>query len=435
MYEPPTQRTGIRAQYAPWPSYGTPYGEMGMPSTASRPLGRPARVLFLHPSDELYGSDQVLLNIVRGLDRRHFEPYVVVANDLNYEGLLSRELDRIGVPHHSTALAVARRKYFTPTGILEFRKRIKDSAAEVSQFVRDERVDLIYTNTLAVWTGAYVAEETGRPHFWHIHEQIERPRLLRDYMRRFVPKHADRIISVSRAGLEHLLTSSDAQQKGMVIYNGLVPQEWMNAPGREAVRAELGCGPQDVVFGMVARLSSFKAPDRFVEAAARLVGRYPHVHFFVAGGPVPGQTAMVEKVEALRLAAPNPERIHVLGYRRDTPALMSALDILVQPSRQPEACSMTILQAMFAGRAVVATEIGGNPELVVHDQTGLLTPVEDVDALTEAMEALALEGPRRVAYGRAGQQRALAYFTLDQQIAATNEVLFEEASRVRAEVS
>lgn len=422
MYDHPPSQTGAHLIRGPWAASSAA-------TSASVASGRPARILFLHPSDELYGSGQVLLNIVSELDQRYFSPYVVVANDFSYEGLLSQELTRGGVPHHSTALAVSRHKYFTPAGILEFRKRVKDSVAEISQFVRDERFDLIYTNTLSVWTGAYVAAETDRPHLWHIHEQIEHPHTLRNRVRRFVPRHADRVIGVSRASLEHLLTSEDARQKGMVIYNGLRPWEWVGAPGRDAIRAELGCGPYDVVLGMVARLSPSKAPDRFIEAAARLVGKYPFMRFVLAGGPVRGRTEAQEQVERLAQASPAPDRIHLLGYRRDMPALMAALDLLVQPSREPEACSLSVLQGMFAGKAIIASESGGNPELVAHDQTGLLIPPDDVDALTEAMEALAVEHPRREAYGRAGQQRALAYFTLDQQIASINEVLYAEVTR------
>lgn len=434
MRDYPPNQPDARPRPTSLPAFGASYGYgvpnmVGAPAGASRPLGRLARILFLHPSDELYGPDQVLLNIVRGLDRRQFEPYVIVGNDLNYGGMLSRELSQSGIPHHSTTLGVARRRYFTPTGLLDFWKRVRESAREIGQFVRDEYVDVIYSNTLSVWTGALVAQQTDRPHVWHIHEQIEHPRVLRDYTRRFVPKHADRIIGASAAALETLGTSREARQKGNIIYNGLRIEEWANAPGREAVRAELGIGPQDLVFGMVARLTASKAPDRFVEVAARLVSRYPHVHFVLAGGPVPGQTAMVRRLERLRLATVDPGRIHLLGYRRDVQALMSAVDVLVQPSRRTEACSLAILQAMCAGRAVVATAVGGNPELVIHDETGLLTPPDDLDALTDAVEVLVLQRHLIPAYGYAGQMRAQDYFTLDQQIAQTNEVLYEETIR------
>lgn len=420
---------GVPYPQEPWSAFSA----SAVMGNATRPLGRPARILFLHPSDELYGADLALLNMLRGLDRHQFQPYVVISNDLDFGGLFSRELDQNGIPHHSTALAVVRHKYLTPTGRLEFRRRRTDSTAEISQLVRDEGFDLVYTNTLSIVTGAYAARQTGRPHLWHVHEQFDRTGVLGEYsyMRRFVPRHADRVISASRAGLDYLLTPEEARRRGVVIYNGQDPQRWVSAPGREAIRAELGCGPRDVLFGMAARLAWGKAPDHFVEAAAHLVGRYPFVRFFLAGGAVPEQASMVAKVQRLIAESPAPERIHLLGYRRDTPALMAALDVLVQPSRQPEGASMSIVQAMFAGKPVIASNLGGTPELVAHDETGLLVPPDDLVALVGAMEALALQRAPRDLYGLAGQRRAMAYFTLDQQVAQTNELLYEEVLRLR----
>lgn len=389
---------------------------------------RPMRVLFLHPSDELYGSDLVLLNLLRGLDRARVHPLVVLANDLPYEGLLSRELTASGIEWRRLPIAVIRRKYFTPTGLVRFINRLRQSTRMISRVIEEERIDLVHSNTLAVWTGALAAQRTKRPHIWHVHEQIERPSVLRDFMRWFVPRHATRVVSVSEAGLNHVLVTPKARKIGMVLYNGLDGREWMNAGGRERVRQELGCGPDDVVVGMVARISSFKAPDLFVEAASQLVARFPQVRCFIAGGPVPGQTAMLEQVQHMMAESPAPERIRLLGFRRDTPDVMAALDVLVQPSRDPEQCSMTILQAMFAGKAVVATDVGGNKELVVDGHTGVLVPREDAAALASALAKLVEDGGTRAAMGRAGQRRALEQFTLEYQIVEFKRLL-EEVSR------
>jgi glycosyltransferase involved in cell wall biosynthesis len=211
----------------------------------------------------------------------------------------------------------------------------------------------------------------------------------------------------------------------MVLYNGLVPDEWMRAAGRERVRAELGCGPDDVLVGMVARISSFKAPDLFVEAASRLLSRYPSMRCILAGGPVPGQTEMLERVQRLIAASPDPSRIRLLGFRRDTPDLMAAMDVLVQPSRDPEACSMTILQAMFAGKPVVATDVGGNKELVAQGKTGWLVQREDPDALAQALGQVVEDARMRSVLGGAGQREALTRFTLDQQVRAFNRLLWD----------
>src|SRR5579859_375982 len=134
---------------------------------------RPARVLFVHPSDELYGSDLSLLNMLRGLDRARFEPLVALANDVTYEGALSRELAAAGIECRHVDLAVARRQYLTPLGLAGFLRRLRAASRLLAQLIRDEGVELVHTNTLAVWSGALAARRTRRPHIWHIQEQLE----------------------------------------------------------------------------------------------------------------------------------------------------------------------------------------------------------------------------------------------------------------------
>src|SRR5262249_13600521 len=128
----------------------------------------PARVLFLHPSNELYGADTSLLYLLRGLDRSRFTPLVLLANDMDSKGLLSAELEKAHIEVHSFPIAVARRKYLSPAGLPGFLGRVRNSVRQVSEIIEREHIDLVHTNTLAPWTGALAAKKTRRPHVWHI---------------------------------------------------------------------------------------------------------------------------------------------------------------------------------------------------------------------------------------------------------------------------
>ena len=395
-------------------------------------LMRPARVLFLHPSNELYGADTSLLYLLRGLDRSRFQPFVILANDLDYSGLLSKELVKSGIKVTSLPIAVARRKYLSPTGLPSFLGRVRSSVRLVSQIIAQEQIDVVHTNTLAVWTGALAARRSNRPHVWHIRESLESPKQLVTLMQRFVPSHSVKVVGVSQAVLENILVTPKAREKGVVIYNGKEPQTWMQATGRERVRAELGIGPGEVAVGMVARISKMKAPDLCVQAVARLQTRYPHLHCFIAGGPVPGQTDAMDELHRLIAAAPAPQRFHLLGERRDAPDLMMAMDILAAPSRYGEGASLTIIQAMFAAKPVVATDVGGNRELVAHGETGFILASEDVDALTRDIGRLVEQPQLRAQLGAAGQQRALHRFTIDRTIAEFNALLWQVYSDAKA---
>ena len=384
---------------------------------------RPARVLFVHPSDELYGSDLSLLNMLRGLDRARFEPLVALANDVTYEGALSRELAAAGIECRHVDLAVARRQYLTPLGLAGFLRRLRAASHLLARLIRDEGVELVHTNTLAVWSGALAARRTGRPHIWHIQEQLERPRPLRLFLQRFVPAHSAHVVGVSQAVLDAILVTPEARAKSSVIYNAVAPEAWMAAVGRERIRAELGCGPDDVLLGMVARVSRMKGTDLCVRAVADLLAAHPRLHCFIAGGPVPGQSEMLDHVRQLVAASPAPDRIHLLGLRRDAPDLMAAMDALVAPSRYGEGASLTIIQAMFSGKPVVASDLGGNLELVADGETGYIVPNENVAALAAAIARLAADPESRAAMGRAGRERALRLFTVERQVSSFNALL------------
>jgi glycosyltransferase involved in cell wall biosynthesis len=107
------------------------------------------------------------------------------------------------------------------------------------------------------------------------------------------------------------------------------------------------------------------------------------------------------------------ERVRLIGFRSDIPALLAAADLFCLTSRR-EGVPVSILEAMAAGKAVVATEVGGVSELVVSGETGLLAPAEDDAALAGALLALFGDRERAIALGRAGQERARAHFTLDR---------------------
>lgn len=388
-------------------------------------MTEPARVLFLHPSNELYGADTSLLYLLRGLDRSRFNPLVLLANDLEYSGLLSAELQKANIAVFPFPIAVARRKYLSPAGFPGFLGRVRTSVRSVSEIIKRERVDVVHTNTLAPWTGALAAKRTGRPHIWHIRESLESPKQLVTLMSRFVPSHSVRVVGVSQAVLGNILVTDEARAKGVVIYNGKEPSTWMYATGRDRIRHELGIDPDAVLVGMVARISKMKAPDLCVQAISSLMPRYPRLHCFIAGGPVPGQTTVLEELRQLISQSPAPERFHLLGERRDAPDLMAAMDICVGPSRYGEGASLTIIQAMFAGKPVVATDVGGNCELVSHRDTGYIVPAEDVESLTQALDALVADSRLRMSMGQAGQQRAQRYFTLDRTVRQFNDLLWE----------
>jgi glycosyltransferase involved in cell wall biosynthesis len=171
---------------------------------------------------------------------------------------------------------------------------------------------------------------------------------------------------------------------------------------RERLRATLGLEPGALVFAVVALLRPGKGHADLLHALARVRLRAPAVRVLAAGDGVERP-----RLEALAAGLGVADLVRFLGARSDVPALLAASDAYVHPSLA-EALPTSVLEAMAVGLPVVATDVGGVPEIVAHERTGLLVPAGRPDRLADAM--LRLTDPAlRVAMGAAGRAWAQAH--------------------------
>jgi L-malate glycosyltransferase len=232
-------------------------------------------------------------------------------------------------------------------------------------------------------------------------------------------RFCDRVVCNSRAAASRLLAHGLPERKLAVIANGLPDDAFAQ------VDPALPRLPNVVRAGMIARMNHpVKNHPVFLRAAAELAGRYPTLEFLLAGdGPLRPE---LERL-AVRLGLKG--RALFLGDRRDIPAVLAALDILVVPSSS-ESLSNVILEAMAAGVPVVATEVGGTPEVVFEGETGLLVPPGSDQALAEAMERFLTQPSLRSHCGAQARQFARTHFACqcarDQYCRLYNRLLEEK---------
>lgn len=195
-----------------------------------------------------------------------------------------------------------------------------------------------------------------------------------------------------------------------VIWNGIDPK---SAPTRVDIargRDLLGIGAEDRAIGSVGRLDPVKDFRTLLHALVALAGRDPRLRLFIVGEG-PEQAALADAIRAADVG----DRAQLLGHREDVAALLPGFDVYVNSSIT-EGISLTILEAMAAERPVVATAVGGTPEIVEDGTTGLLCPARDPDALADAIGALTSDTLLATRLGSAGRQRVLAHFTLDDMV-------------------
>src|SRR5438067_1763084 len=226
-------------------------------------------------------------------------------------------------------------------------------------------------------------------------------------------------IGNSQAVLNELRAEGIPNQKLMLIHNGIDAVKFADTMlDAKKARDRLAVPPDALVFSCVGNLYERKGHADLLQALHLLKDRLPpNWLLFAAGRDTDGNLAKLQHLaDELGLSG----HVRLLGERRDIPVVLSAADIHVSPSWY-ESFPNNILEAMCAGLPVVATAVGGVPEQVADDLTGLLVPARNPTALSEALLALAQHRERRQAMGRAGRERVAREFPITRSVGALEQ--------------
>jgi len=234
----------------------------------------------------------------------------------------------------------------------------------------------------------------------------------------------DAIAAISEGVRQALLASGVPDRLIRVIPSGIDLAPFEEPFDRAAARASLGLEPDEVLAIQVAALAPHKSQTTLLQAAAALGDEVPRLRIWIAGdGPL--REALRAEHDRLGLS----DRVRFLGFRADVIPLIRAADFFVISSYL-EGLGTSVLDAMAAGLAVVATRVGGLPEIVRHEETGLLVPAQDPPALADAMKRLARDPDERARLGEQGRARARE-FSADRTAEATRELYQEVLGRSR----
>lgn len=202
------------------------------------------------------------------------------------------------------------------------------------------------------------------------------------------------------------------------------------APGETDVHREFGFPPGAPLVVLVARLEESKGTADLIDAMAMVAARRPDVRALLVGGGTPAATAaLTDRVRQLGVGA----MVAFAGHRLDVPRLLRAATMSVLPSRS-EGLPNVVLEAMAVGVPVIATAVGGVPEVVVDGVTGLLVPAADPSVLAAAIERLLAEPALAARLGAAGRQLVVERFSMERMVRATEQLyqsLWNRAGRTR----
>ena len=369
----------------------------------------PPGVLFAHAGAELYGADRVLLELAAGLHARGHAVQVVLPGP----GPLHAELARVGVAARQRNLGVLRRRYFTPQGLANRLCRLVGAAFFMRRLIREQRLAIVHSNTTAVLAGALAAWLAGVPHVWHVHEITTRPRWFAWAMAQCVGRLSQRAVFVSAATRDHLCALSPrVRSKAVVIHNGI---DTARARGgqRGVLRRECGWMESHCIVGMVGRINWWKGQGALLDCAARLLPAHDSLRFLMVGGTFDGDNRVRDALLAAIAQQGLAGRVVVQDFRDDVGNVLADIDIFVLPSTEPDPFPTVVLEAMAAGKAVVAFSHGGVCEMVEDGVSGILCRPGSIDSMSEAIARLAASAPLRAQMGQAGRERLHRLFTRD----------------------
>jgi sugar transferase (PEP-CTERM/EpsH1 system associated) len=292
--------------------------------------------------------------------------------------------------------------------------------AKLYRLFRAWRPAIVHTRNLGTIDAVFPAKLAGVPalvhgeHGWDVHDAAGTNRKYR-FLRRVCARLIDRQIAVSEhiaAWLRDTVQLDPARVRQ--IYNGVDTTKFRPDPaGRAALPPAGFAQPDSFVVGTVGRMATIKDPLTLAQAFERLHAgspQRPRLRLVMVGdGP------LYEDVKRALVGSAACDVTWLPGRRDDVAELMRGLDLFVLPSRN-EGISNTILEAMATGLPVVATAVGGNPELVVAGRTGALVPPADPEAMAAAIGAYVAAPELARAHGAEGRRRVLERFSIDGMV-------------------
>jgi glycosyltransferase involved in cell wall biosynthesis len=377
-------------------------------------LPAPHPVLYLSHAVEWGGAEVVLADLWSALDRSRFAPHLACPT----LGPLTERARALDVPVHMLPIGGGS-PWRKALSIPRAARRVRALAAELG-------IRLLHANTMIAGYAAVLAAHSGPPALWHLHIAV-RSRIARAFLRR-----ADAVVAPSQAAAGQVPDAVQAGGRLHVIANGL-PARFFAPRQRGALRTRLGLPADAPLCGIVGRLDPHKGHEVFLAAAAEVLHGHPGARFVVAGAAafassqsrVRGFDARLrERTADLGIA----QAVHFLGHVDDPAALLAELDVLAVPSIAPEAAPRTIAEAMAGGCPVVASRIGGIPELVGDGARGLLVEPGNANALAAAIRRLLDQPELARQMAAAARDRARAEWTLER-FARSVEAVYQRTIR------
>jgi glycosyltransferase involved in cell wall biosynthesis len=358
-----------------------------------------AQIRILHVLTDQEKRLRPLENLVSGLDRNIFSQVICY---LRGDDDKHTRFEAWGHDVISLNISQKKLKSLQPSMVFQLARIMKEKGIDIVHCQRHKPT--VYGALAAYMTGKNLKVIS------HVRGLNRTRSFKRKLLNGILLRRISRIIAVSNAVRDDILRTNlmSSPDKVVTIYNGIDFKTFMDSDlTREEARTQLGLSDKDAfVYGTVGRLVETKGQEVLLKAFARVCEKYPK------------SWLIITELRALSAELNIRERVVFLGYRTDIPKVMKTLDVFVLPSLA-EGLPGALLEAMATGIPVVASRVGGVPEILNDPSLGIMVSPSSMDDLTSAMERLcSMDEIRRKVIGQGLRERVLEEFTKDKMISA-----------------
>lgn len=350
---------------------------------------------------DIGGAERQLVELVKRLDKNK---YNVTVCCITRGGPMEENLKKLGIEYH----LLHKRFKFDFTVIFK-----------LTRLIRQKKIDLVHTwNFTANAWGRLCAWVAGVPIIIASEHGTFSPVLKRQILvDKLLSKCTDKIITVSNNFKECIeRIEKIPHEKIIAIHNGIDINEFGTSVNNANLKNELKIDKECPVVGIVARLDPLKDHESFLRAAEYIIKKMPEVRFLIVGdGELRG------KLESLAKEVGLSKKVIFTGFRRDITNILSIINVFVLCSIS-EALGIAVLEAMASSKPVVATNVGGIPEVVKDEETGILVPPGNPEALAESITRLLKNKEEARRIGLAGRRRVEKYFDIKLKVKKVEEI-------------
>lgn len=366
------------------------------------PTENKKKIIFFSRAPNLYGAPRCLLLLLSKLDQKKYLPVVVFPD----QGPLVERVKALGIETH----IIAREQ---PWGKLGYILKLRS-------FLKQQQPDLVYVNTVLYASPVIAAKLLQLPTVVHVHES----KTYLGFRSNLYPilRFPAKFICISQATKQLLLDKRVPPAKISVVYDGVDLADFKPAAeARSRCRQELGLAKGQVLIGLIGQIIPRKGIADFIKAAGLVKEKERSCRFIVVGG-IMDHDYFKTKVKPLCDQPDLKKSVILTGFKEDVSSYLATMDIFVSASHA-EPFGLVNIEAMAMAKPVVATAVGGQPEIVIDGETGLLVPPGSAKELAAAILKLVNDPELRQRLGQAGYKRVQASFSIEQYHRGIEQVL------------